>query len=141
MSSPQLGRTLKRFTLSCANRGLHPDSINAIPAFLPDLTYLSVPGDLVDDMFFELLTDKTQPIALQELVFDHPYSDPELVFSTQALISALHAGLANLQNIGFAERFCTEERIMDDEELDAILTERAPSNGDDAAMPCGVYYM
>ncbi|PKY06556.1 F-box domain protein [Aspergillus campestris IBT 28561] len=139
MSSPQLGRTLRRLTISCANRGLHPESINAVPAFLPDLTYLCVPGDLVDDMFFELLTDKTHPIALQELVFDHPFSDPELGFSTQALIAALHAGLVNLQNIGFAERFCTDERIIADEELDTILTERAPSGKDDVV--CGVYYV
>lgn len=64
------------------------------------------------------------PVALEVLEFSHPSVDPNLVFSTEALIRALDCGLRNLRAVGFLEGFCTEQRVLEDEEVDEILLRR-----------------
>ncbi|KAK1147439.1 hypothetical protein N8T08_001521 [Aspergillus melleus] len=148
LSSPYLNHSLRRLSISGANRGLQPESINAILAFLPGLTTLSVPGDMVDDTFFDILCHMTPPVALEELEFAHPSQDPSLVFSTEALIRALGCGLKDLRAVGFADIFCTEQRINEDEELEEILLKRVAERPDppghwkeDEYLLVGVYYL
>ncbi|KAF9886082.1 hypothetical protein FE257_012017 [Aspergillus nanangensis] len=141
MSSPQLGQ-LKRLTISNANRHLHPDSINAIPAFLPSLIFLSVPGDLIEDTFFDMLHHMIPPLALETLEFGYPHLDASLNFSTKALVQTLETGLANLRAVGFSELFCSDQRIQEDEEIDDLLERRAAEqDGASGEFDVGVYYM
>lgn len=150
LSSPQLSRTLRRLTVSGQNRGLQPESINAIPAFLPELKFLSVPGDMVVDSLFDMLSTafSARPLALEILEFGPSYNDDELGFSTDALIDALDKGLSNVRAIGFHEKWCTEERMTEDEYIEQALKARAKiraMNGGAAAeaendVDVGVYY-
>ncbi|KAI9041172.1 F-box domain protein [Aspergillus affinis] len=148
LSSPHLNNSLRRLSISGANRGLQPESINAILAFLPGLAILSVPGDMVDDTFFDILCHMAPPVALEELEFGFPSQDPSLVFSTEALIRALGCGLRDLRAVGFADIFCTEERINEDEELEEILLKRVAERPDPPEhwkevddLLVGVYYL
>ena len=126
VSSPHLSRCLTRLTISGSNRNLQPESINAIPAFLPGLTFLRVPGDLVQESFFGMLGFFSGlPLALEVLEFGNPHVEASLGFSTETLISALGAGLANLKAVGFAEAYMTEQLLLDDEEIESALCERA----------------
>ncbi|KAL1999147.1 hypothetical protein VTN02DRAFT_4990 [Thermoascus thermophilus] len=126
LSSPQLARSLIRLRISNANRALQPESINAVPAFLPGLKFLSVPGDLVQEPFFDLLRSVHRaPLALEVLELDAPYSESAPDFATETLLDALRTGLANLRAIGFHEAYCTDERIAEDEDVDDALKERA----------------
>ncbi|KAF7589786.1 hypothetical protein BBP40_003848 [Aspergillus hancockii] len=147
LSSPQLGENLQRLNISGVNRGLQPESINAIPAFLPGLTFLSVPGDMVDESFFDILNHMFPPINLEVLEFGLPCDDLKLNFTTKTLLSTLDTGLANLRSMGFAEEFVTGQRLEEDEEIDKILQERnrrrsfqpdAKDQDDDEQ--AGVYY-
>lgn len=124
MSSPQLSRCLSRLTISGFNRNLQPQSINAIPAFLPGLEFLSVPGDLVEETFFDMLGYMTPPLALEILEFGNPHFEAVIGFSTVSLVETLDAGLANLRAVGFAEAYLTEQRILEDEEIDNVLQAR-----------------
>lgn len=124
MSSPHLNRSLQRLSISGANRGLQPESVNAILAFLPGLTTLSIPGDMVEDTFFEILCHMAPAVALEVLEFSYPSLDPNLVFSTEALLRALGSGLGNLRAVGFADLFCTEQRVEEDEDIEEILQKR-----------------
>ncbi|PWY96584.1 hypothetical protein BO94DRAFT_529952 [Aspergillus sclerotioniger CBS 115572] len=123
MSNPQLA-TLKRFTISGSNRGLQPEAINAISVFLPELSSLSIPGDLVNDSFFDIMSHMHPPLPLEALEFGFPSLDASLSFSTSSLITAMEYGLANLRSVGFHEVFCTNKRIMEDEEIDELLYNR-----------------
>ncbi|PYI08839.1 hypothetical protein BO78DRAFT_395423 [Aspergillus sclerotiicarbonarius CBS 121057] len=123
MSNPQLA-TLKRFTISGSNRGLQPESINAIPVFLPELNSLSVPGDFVNDSFFDIVSHMHPPLPLEVLEFGFPSIDASLSFSTSSLITTMEYGLANLRSVGFHEVFCTNKRILEDEEIDDLLYNR-----------------
>lgn len=78
------------------------------------------------------------PLALEILQFGHPYSftGSRINFSTAALVQALHGGLANLRGVGFAEVFLTEQRILEDEEIDEVLQKRARGG-----VEAGVYYV
>lgn len=126
ISSPQLGRRLKRLKVSNSNRGLQPESINVIPAFLPGLTSLSVPGDLVMETFFDMLRSfHRTPLALEVLELDAPCTDGAPEFTTETLLDALNKGLSNLRAIGFHEIYCTDERLAEDEDIDEALKERA----------------
>ncbi|KAJ9210176.1 hypothetical protein DTO166G4_8188 [Paecilomyces variotii] len=146
LSSPQLSRTLKRLTI-LENRRLDPASIKAVPIFLPQLKFLSVPGGLVDDSFFEMLVEMSTPIALEVLEFG-PCDSDGLHFSYWALIDALDKGLANLRTVGFHVKWCTEERITEDEYIEQALKSRheiPTTNGDaeaeaDEDVDVGVYY-
>lgn len=146
-SSPQLSETLKHLTISYANRGLEPGSINAVTAFLPNLTYLSVPGDMVDETFFDVLYFLSPPLALEVLEFGMPYLDPVLHFETGSLIMALDKGLGNVRSVGFSDIFCTDERIVEDEEVDDVLHKHARQRAEQGAPTAvdetevGVYYM
>lgn len=142
MSSPQLGTRLKRLTVSPNNRNLQPESINAIPAFLPGLTFVSVPGDLVEEAFFDILSYMSPPLALEALEFGHPSADPRINFSTMSLVQALNGGLARLRVVGFADVFCTEQRVLEDEEIDNVLQQRGrpAQSGDELDDNVGVYY-
>ena len=149
ISSPQLDSRLRRLTISHLNRNLQPESICAIPAFLPRLAFLSVPGDLVDDAFFDLLRPfpLSAPLSLQVLELGYPYLDPEVGFQTTSLLDTLDAGLSQLRSVGFAEVFVTERRIVEDEEIDLALQKRADEHarrlGADAHnyTDVGVYYL
>ncbi|GAD92109.1 F-box domain protein [Paecilomyces variotii No. 5] len=146
LSSPQLGRSLKRLTV-LENRGLQIASINAIPIFLPQLKFLSVPGGTVDNSFFEMLIEVSTPIALEVLEFGPSDSD-DLDFSYWTLIDALDRGLANLRSVGFHVKWCTEDRIIEDERIEQALEARhriSATNGHaaaetDADTDVGVYY-
>lgn len=146
VSSPHLSRCLTRLTISGSNRNLQPESINAIPAFLPGLKFLSVPGDLVQESFFDMLSYTTPALALEVLEIGNPHFEANLGFSTETLISALGSGLANLKAVGFAEAFLTEQRILEDEEIEAALWERQRDRqkglGEDrGGEDVGVYYL
>ncbi|RHZ68149.1 F-box domain protein [Aspergillus thermomutatus] len=147
LSSPQLSETLRHLAISNANRGLEPGSINAVTAFLPDLTSLSVPGDMVDETFFDVLYSLSPPLALEVLEFDMPFSDPILHFETASLIMALSKGLRNVRSIGFSDIFCTDERIVEDEGVDDVLHKHAKQRAEQGVVTAvdetevGVYYM
>ncbi|GMF70766.1 unnamed protein product [Aspergillus oryzae var. brunneus] len=147
MSSPQLGESLQRLTISGSNRGLTPESINAIPAFLPNLNFLSVPGDMVEDSFFIILCHVSPPLALEVLEFGFPCNDLKLSFETKTLISALDTGLASLRSVGFLEDLVSDERWEEDEEIDKALQERVKHRGSQPGAEsrddeeAGVYYI
>ncbi|KAL5366030.1 F-box domain protein [Aspergillus floccosus] len=144
MSSPHLSHSLKRLTISDSNRFLCTESINAIPAFLPNLVFLSVPGDLVLDPFFEITAHAFPPLALEVLEFGYPYLDPSLTYSTETLVRALESGLANVRSVGFSEVFVTDRRVEEDEGLDEFLQKRAAAQDSQAAVDesdVGVYYI
>lgn len=149
LSNPHLGASLERLTISHLNRNLDPGFSNAVLAFLPELTFLSVPGDLLEDVFFDIIAYMTTPLSLRVLELGHPYTEPRLGFSTQSLIAALGGGLARLRSVGFADVFVTEQRIVEDEEIDRILQKRAASLRDDSGgdvdvdvdVDVGVYYL
>ncbi|RMJ27420.1 F-box domain protein [Aspergillus sp. HF37] len=144
VSSPQLASSLRTLSIAPFNRNLHPESVNAVPAFLPGLLRLSVPGDLVEDSFFDILAHLAPPLALEVLEFAGPVAgaggggDGTLEFSTVALLEALDGGLANLRAVGFADVWCTDQRILEDEEVDDVLQKRARPGFEGEA---GVYYM
>lgn len=123
MSNPQLA-TLKRFIVSGSNRNLQPESINAIPVFLPELSSLSIPGDLVNDSFFDILSHMHPPLPLEDIEFGFPSLDANVTFSTSSLITAMEYGLANLRSVGFSELFCTNQRILEDTEIDDFIHSR-----------------
>lgn len=65
------------------------------------------------------------PLALEVLEFGNPFIEASLGFATESLVQALGAGLANLKAVGFAEAYLTEQRILDDEEIENTLYDRA----------------
>ncbi|KAL2816790.1 hypothetical protein BDW59DRAFT_136215 [Aspergillus cavernicola] len=126
MCSPDLSRTLKRLTISGQNRYLSPECINAILAFIPALSFLSIPGDMVDDTFFDLLCHMSIP-TLEVLEFGYPGVDSAVYFTTEGLLGALEYGLPNLRAAGFAEIFCSGDGMLDDDAVDDFLLNRAES--------------
>ncbi|ODM18984.1 hypothetical protein SI65_05601 [Aspergillus cristatus] len=124
ISNPNLATSLSRLTISGSNRNLSPESINAIPAFLPGLNFLSIPGDLVQESFFDMLNYMVPPLALEVLEFGNPFFEATLGFSTAALVESFATGLGNLRAVGFADTFLTEQRILEDEEIDNVLQRR-----------------
>lgn len=124
ISSPHLAACLSRLTISGSNRNLSPESINAIPAFLPGLSFLSIPGDLVEESFFDMLNYMVPPLALEVLEFGNPFFEEMLGFSTASLVETFATGLGNLRAVGFADAFLTEQRIQEDEEIDNVLQRR-----------------
>lgn len=145
-SSAQLN-SLRRLTISHANRGLEPGSVNAVTAFLPDLTFLNVPGDIVDETLFDVLYILKPPLALEVIELDLPCSEPVLNFTTESLIQTLDKGLSNLRSIGFSEVYCTDQRVVEDEVVDEALHRNADQRaGSDTKaevdeIEVGVYYM
>ena len=83
------------------------------------------------------------PLGLEVLEFTHPVArgDGTLGFSTLSLVEALGTGLANLRAVGFADVFCTEERILEDEAIDNVLQKRGISDASGLDVDVGVYYM
>ncbi|KAL3468434.1 hypothetical protein BJX64DRAFT_245914 [Aspergillus heterothallicus] len=144
MCSPDLSRTLKRLTISGQNRRLSADSITSILAMVPELSFLSIPGDMVDGTFFELLCHIGIP-TLETLEFGYPSVDPEVYFTTESLLKALEYGLPNLTAVGFAEILCSGEDSLDDDAVDDFLLKRAEirksSEPDFGASESGVYYV
>lgn len=139
LSTPHLGRTLKSFTITERNDMLTPESINIIPALLPALEYLSVPGDLVKDSFFEKLAYMTTSWGLRTLALGDNYEALDLDFSTHWLLRALNGGLAKLRSVEFTSEFLDEMQIRDNKEIHAVLLKRAgfKNNG---RFPVGVSY-
>lgn len=101
-----------------------------------------MPGDLVEDMFFEVLCGMVEePVGLEVLELEAPREGAGsgrrvgvavVGFETGSLVRALFGGLRNLKAVGFAEVFITESRICEDKQIDEVLGERG---GD------GVYYI
>ncbi|KAN0072846.1 hypothetical protein V8E54_008960 [Elaphomyces granulatus] len=97
--SRHLGR-LSHLGISYANSLLQPESINAVPRFLPNLRTLIVPGDLLEDDFFNNLNGT--PLSLEYLAIERGATFfPSLGFSERSLISALDYGLSNLRAVIF----------------------------------------
>jgi hypothetical protein len=98
--SRHLGRQLKHLEISPENRILQPGSINAVPRFLPNLRSLVVPGNLLQDDFFNNLNGT--PLSLEYLAIEKSTTIfHSLGFSERSLISALDYGLSNLQSVLF----------------------------------------
>lgn len=89
----------------------------------------------------------TPPLALEILELGYPCEeDNRLSFSTKSVVEALKGGLTNLRAIGFAEIFCTEQRILEDEEIDDVLQKRAGKGDSEKSdglddVDYGVYYL
>ncbi|KAL5343347.1 hypothetical protein BJX70DRAFT_165899 [Aspergillus crustosus] len=150
MCSPDLNRTLKRFTISGLNRRLSPEAITAALALMPSLSFLSIPGDLVDGAFFELLCHVGIP-TLEVLELGHPNADSAVYFSTESLLKALEFGLPSVRAVGFAEVFVSDDGQIDDDAVDDFLLDREelrashPSPAGQALrtlnVQAGVYYV
>ena len=102
---------------------------------------------MVDETFFDVLYFLSPPLALEVLEFGMPYLDPVLHFETGSLIMALDKGLGNVRSVGFSDIFCTDERIVEDEEVDDVLHKHARQRAEQGAPTAvdetevGVYYM
>lgn len=152
LCSPDLNRTLKRLTISGLNRRLSPESITSILALVPALSFLSIPGDMVESTFLELLCHIGIP-TLEVLEFGHPNLDPTLYFTTEGLQKAIEFGLPNLYAVGIAEMFISGDGMIDDDSIDELLLKRAetrkshPAAGNTEmtkrtlSIPPGVYYV
>jgi hypothetical protein len=106
--SRHLGRQLKYLGISYDNNFLQPESINAVPRFLPNLRSLSVPGDLLQDDFFN---NNGTPLSLEYLAIERATTiiSPSLGFSERSLISALDYGLSNLRSVFFDPVYSTPD--------------------------------
>jgi len=104
--SRHLGRQLRHLGISYDNKFLQPESINAVPRFLPNLRSLSVPGDLLQDDFFN---NNGTPLSLEYLAIERATTNmsPSLGFSERSLISALDYGLSNLRSVFFDPVYST----------------------------------
>jgi hypothetical protein len=126
LSNPQLEETLKRLTISTYNRGLQPECIHLVPAFLPNLLFLSVPGDLLQDTFFSMIEYQGTKLALEVLELGFTHTGDKLDFSVQSLINVLDTSLPHLRTVGF-------HTIYGDDfpDLDDALMDRAEEKGDE----------
>lgn len=115
---------LKWLSISTYNRGLQPECINLIPSYLPNLLFLGVPGDLVQDIFFTLIQSRKSDLALEVLEFGHTHTGDKLDLSMQFIIDALHQWLPNLRAVGFHTMFGEYD------DLDDALLEHAEKRGD-----------
>jgi hypothetical protein len=125
LSNPQLDAKLKRLTISTYNRGLQPECIHLIPAFLPGLLFLSIPGDLVQDTFFSMLEYQRTSLALEVLEFGHTHTGERLHFHMQSLIDLLDSRLPYLRAVGFHTMYGEYP------DLDDALLERAEELGEE----------
>ncbi|RDW57528.1 F-box protein [Aspergillus mulundensis] len=123
MCSLDLSNSLKRLIISGSNRRLSPESITSILILVPGLSFLSVPGDMVDGTFFDMLCHAGIP-TLEVLEFGYPTEDPTIYFSTKSLIEALELGLPNVYATGFAEVFISDDGMLDDDAVDDFLLDR-----------------
>ncbi|KAL4781506.1 hypothetical protein BJX76DRAFT_15453 [Aspergillus varians] len=153
MCSPDLNRTLKRLTISGLNRRLSPESITSILALIPSLSFLSIPGDMVDSTFLDLLCHISIP-TLEVLEFGYPSIDPIMYFGTEALLKALEDGFPNVHAVGFAEIFVSDDAFLDDDVIDDFLLNRAETrkslpvppgvpevSQSTSSLPPGLYYI
>lgn len=152
VANPHLGRSLRRLTVSTFNRGLQTESIQVILTHLPNLVFLSVPGDLVFDDFFDSLRRdyyqqqqqqraQRQSLALEVLELSFSHTGDAREFEWQSLIDTLDNALGNLRAVGVHDMFLGE--LLPDE-LDDALTERAekrklPVSEDTEEWGVGVY--
>ena len=130
--------------VSHLNGYLEPDSILSIAYFLPNLTTLTVPGDLVYDEFFNVLANESQSphMNLHVLELDLPYDVAFLGFSFRSLITALPTGLARLRSVVLAGCFALAGSIEELDQLDEALKRRAADDADPYSYDdYGVYYM
>lgn len=125
VSNPQLDARLKRLTISTYNRGLQPECVRLIPAFLPNLLFLSVPGDLVQDTFFSMLDYQRHELALEVLELGHTHTGERLQFHMQSLIDLLDSRLPYLRAVGFHTMYGEYP------DLDDALLERAEALGEE----------
>ncbi|PYI30315.1 hypothetical protein BP00DRAFT_346531 [Aspergillus indologenus CBS 114.80] len=121
--------TLRRLKIDPSNR-LPLTFVNRLPLTLPDLDYLSVPGDAVDFTFFENLDERAQllrqPVAWRTLELDRPCSEDTaaslMYFTPGTLVHALQAGLAHVRAVGISDAW--ELKGGEVEEIDAVLRSR-----------------
>lgn len=145
LSSPHLGTTLKRLTITDTCDGLTPECLNLIPAYLPELEFLNVPVDLVHDPFFDILAYMTPPWALKTLELGDDYKVPVLNFTMDSLLGALHGGLAKLRALGASNEVLNAQPLFDNDQIDSILLERHDNESeieevdDDGLIGVGIY--
>lgn len=125
--NPHLSHRLKRLTVSTYNRGLQPESIPPILAILPNLVFLNVPGDLVQDNLFNMIQVTQRPLSLEVLEFGLSHTGDGLEFSLQSLISTLDDGLPHLRAVGFHDMYVDKNGYID---LNDALTAHAAEMGD-----------
>ncbi|KAL1971056.1 hypothetical protein VTN77DRAFT_7 [Rasamsonia byssochlamydoides] len=144
VTNPHLGRNLRRLTVSTFNRGLQMESISIIPTYLTNLVFLSVPGDLIFDDFFETLRvvhGQRKPLPLEVLEFAFSHTGDALEFEWQSLIDTLDNALANLRAVGVHDMFIKDLWPC---EVEDALAERAekqdlPVSKDTEEYEVGVY--
>ncbi|RAH42087.1 F-box domain protein [Aspergillus brunneoviolaceus CBS 621.78] len=129
LTDPALPTTLRRLKIDPSN-SLSLTFVNRLPLTLPDLDYLSVPGDTLDFTFFENLDERVQllrePVAWRTLELDHPCSEDTaaslMYFTPGTLVHALQHGLAHVRAVGISEAW--ELKGGEVEEIDAVLRSR-----------------
>ncbi|PYH40972.1 F-box domain protein [Aspergillus saccharolyticus JOP 1030-1] len=128
LENPSLHTTLKRLKIDPSNH-LSLTFVNQLPLTMPNLDYLSVPGDTIDLTFFENLDERMQllrqPLALRTLEIDQPCSDTAaslMYFTPPTLVHALQNGLANVRSVGISEAW--ELKGGEVEEIDSVLRSR-----------------
>lgn len=152
LNSPNLGWSLKRLAISKFNDCHVPGCIEIIPSVLPALEFLSIPGDVVENSFFEILAEMTTTWALRTLELDYRTEEASCNFEAYWLNQALRGGLAKLRSLGLSVGFngCRRGAVVEEDDLDginAILLERAKnenvigdSSNADGAVDFGIYY-
>ncbi|KAK2808945.1 hypothetical protein FQN50_004218 [Emmonsiellopsis sp. PD_5] len=139
-----LSNHLKELTITFAPQ-IDFQRLCPLPVFMRNLTFLSLPGDQINnDLFFMLHTREYDPISLECLECGE--SPEPARFSIERFTQALETTLARLRAFGFHQCHCTEKRITDDAELEEMLQANAVKAGYDKGeiesgeLQVGVYY-
>ena len=115
---------LRRLRITGSNGDIDPSGIASILPHLRSLTFLSVPGPLINGPFFEEVISRTQLFPLKTLEFGYCASE-RLDLPMETFVVALKGPLDNIRQIGFHDAFCDEKRITDDAELEDVLNANA----------------
>lgn len=124
--------TLKNLIITESPGEVDEEGIASIPLILPNLIFLSVPGQYLDDSFFSTLflaalaPSFSSPLPLKILQFGYS-SEPPIEFSLRVFQDVLCGVLSNIRVIGFHEMWCGELGIVDEEELEDVLFATAVS--------------
>ncbi|OKL60700.1 hypothetical protein UA08_04258 [Talaromyces atroroseus] len=142
LGNHQLDENLKRLTVSTYNRGLQPECIHLIPVFLPNLLFLSIPGDLVHDIFFSMMKHRGKKLALEVLELGHTHTGDKLDFSIQSLINVLDTSLPNLRAVGFHTMYGDDHPDLDDALLKRAeeKADELPISDETVEFDAGTYY-
>lgn len=129
---------LRRLLITESSSWLDDSRVASILLNLPHLTFLSVPGQHISDLFFDSVDLASQlsflssPLPLRTLEFGYS-ATPPLQFSLDSFLAALGGTLSNLRQVGFHEVWCNEQRIIDDEALEDVLIANAEARAKAAA--------